>query len=102
MKKLYVCFIFIIFIFFGCNSSIVDDPSTVISFSIPKRAHVKITVENSYNTIIDVLLDDELEAGLHAVQFNSSNLAEGLYYYIIEVKYDEGGDKIVKNFLLVK
>jgi len=102
MKKLYVLFIVLIFFFLSCNSSIVDDPSTVISFSTPRSAHVKLTVENSYNTVVDILINEQMPAGRHTVQFNASNLAEGLYYCIIEVRYDDGVDKIVKKLLLVK
>jgi hypothetical protein len=99
----FIMFAFIS-LFFGCNSSILDDPSTTISYSIPQRAHVKMVVENSYGTLIATIVDEEMDAGKHAVSFNSNNLAEGLYYYILEVRGldDDSYNKTIKKMLLVK
>lgn len=104
MKKNYFFLVIIILLLFGCNSSILDDPSTVIEYSIPQRSHVKIIVENSYGTLIEKLIDREVDAGQHLVQFSAENLAEGLYYYILEIRGldDDSYNKTVKKMLLVK
>lgn len=100
--KMYL-FIVVAFIVFGCNSSIVDDPSTRISFLVPEPAHVKLSVENSYNTQIAVLVDDDLSAGSFSANFESSSLAEGIYFYILEIKPENGTEtKMVRKMLLIK
>ena len=101
MKK--CLFIVVSLIVFGCNSSILDDPSTHISYSIPQPSHVRLSVENSYNTQIAVLVDDDLPAGSFSANFDSSNLAEGIYFYILEIKPENGTEtKTVKKMLLIK
>jgi len=101
MKKYLI--IVVALIVFGCNSSILDDPSTRISYSIPEPSHVKLSVENSYNTLIAILVDDNLPAGSFNANFDSSNLAEGMYFYILEIKPENGTEtKTVKKMLLVK
>ncbi len=100
MKKLLV----LLFIFWSCNSSILADPAIIIQFNLSQRSQVKLTVENSYDTIISTLLDQELSAGTHRVEFNTVNLAEGVYFYTIEIIGIEKSNysRSTKNFLLVK
>lgn len=101
MKNLFLVLIVIIVV--GCNSTILDDPSTTIPFSLPSPSHVKISVENSYNTIIAILVDQDLPAGVHQTNFDISNLAEGIYFYTIEITPEDGSPiKMVKNLLLIK
>jgi hypothetical protein len=100
MKKLLLLFTLLIF---GCNSSILDDPSTTIKYSIPEPAHVKLSVENSYNTLIAILVNTNLPAGSFNANFDSSNLAEGIYFYILEIKPENGIEtKTIKKMLLIK
>ena len=94
-----------IFIFnLSCSSSILDDPSTTIGFSISERSHVKLTVENSYGTIISTLVDREMDAGVYSVMFDAADLAEGVYYYTIEVRglISSSYYKKTRTMLLVK
>lgn len=101
MKK--VLKIFILLLAFGCNSSILDDPSTTISFSIPEPSHVKLTIENSYNTTVAELIDQDMSAGSHIIQFNASNLAEGIYFYNLEITGKSGNVlETNKRMLLIK
>ena len=89
---------------FGCESSILDDPSTIISYSIPEPSHVKLTVENSYNTTIATLFDQDREAGAYQISYSTSNLLEGIYFYTLEVKGLNGShySKETKFMILVK
>ncbi|MDR3610860.1 MAG: hypothetical protein P4L27_09880 [Ignavibacteriaceae bacterium] len=43
----------------GCRSSILDDPSTMIDYQVPEDSHVKLTIENNYNTIIATLVNKD-------------------------------------------
>ena len=101
MKK-YLLIVLAFFIF-GCNSSILDDPSTTIHYSIPEPSHIKITVENSYETMIAVLVDKDTPAGAFEVSFDASNLAEGIYFYTLEIRTQSGNySKTTRNMLLIK
>jgi hypothetical protein len=103
MNKIKILFMFSLINFVGCNSSILDDPSTTIKFSIPESGHVSLTVENSYDTQIATLVDEEKQAGFYEVTFDASNLAEGIYFYTLELKGVSGSYyKSTKNMLLIK
>ena len=103
MKTLKFLFIFCLINFIGCNSSILDDPSTTIRYSIPESGHVKLTVENSYNTLIATLVDENQSAGAHEINFDASNLAEGIYFYTIVFNGESGSYyKAQRHLLLLK
>ena len=102
MKK-YLFVLAITALLFGCNSSIVDDPATTIQYSVPERSQAKLYVENSYDTIIATLVDQVQMAGNYQVSFEINNLAEGIYFYTLELKGESGSyTKTTKNMLLIK
>ena len=104
MKKYNALFLLILFFIIGCESSNLVDPTTILSYSIAENAHVKLGVENSYNTLIKILVDEEQYPGVYKVEFDSYNLAEGVYFYTIEAK-GIGNDYYkneTKSFFLVK
>jgi len=104
MKLFYRIFFLSALLIAGCESSILDDPATTIGFSIPQESHVKVTIENSYNTVMAVLMDEPQQSGTYQVHFQQDNLAEGVYYYIIEITglKDNSYQKIVKPMVLIK
>jgi hypothetical protein len=59
------------------------NPSTKISFTIPKADHVSLVVYDMLGKEISTLVDAELGAGTHAVTFDGKNLASGTYIYRI-------------------
>ncbi len=91
-------------VLFGCKSSILDDPSIGIRYSVPEKSMVKLTIENSYNTVILTPVDKEQIAGVYEVNFDASNFSEGVYFYTIELKGVNSTyySKTTKNLLLVK
>jgi len=74
------------------------NPSTSIRFGIPTESHVKLTVFNILGQEIAVLVDREMSAGYHKVNFNASKLNTGMYMYKIEASNFVS----VKKMLLVK
>lgn len=102
MKNILV--ILIVFLFIGCESSSLVDPTAVIEYSIEQKSHVKLVVENSYDTVIKVLFDGENNAGKYAINFEVTNLAEGVYFYTVEAKGVESDYyyKTTEYLLLVK
>lgn len=104
MKKKFLILIFLLPLIAGCKSSILEDPATKIGFGIPQRSHVKLTIENSYNTVISVLVDQELQSGSYQADFQMDDLAEGVYYYVLEVRgiEDNSYSSTTRHFLLMK
>jgi hypothetical protein len=60
------------------------NPSTVIKFALPAKAHVKIAVYNIKGEQVAELINEERPAGHHQVQFNAQNRASGVYFYVME------------------
>jgi N-acetylneuraminic acid mutarotase len=57
------------------------NPSTTIQFSIPEQAFVKLEIFNTLGEKVDVLLNEELNAGTYEYKWNAKNLTNGIYYY---------------------
>ncbi|MEN8192973.1 MAG: T9SS type A sorting domain-containing protein [Bacteroidota bacterium] len=73
------------------------NPSTVVSFTLPKATPVKITVYNSIGQKVIELLNKEMESGYHNMIFNGSDLSTGLYIYRLETP---NYSKMMKMLLL--
>jgi len=74
------------------------NPATVIKYQLPKSSNVKIRVFDLLGQEVAKLVDGNIEAGYHQVEFNGSDLASGLYLYKIEAD----GFTDVKKMMLVK
>ncbi len=62
------------------------NPNTNISFSIPKAQNVKLEIYNSLGQKVLELLNQEMNAGLHKLNFDGSNLSSGIYFYTLKCK----------------
>ncbi len=62
------------------------NPTTRIRFTLPERAIVKLDVYDILGQRVVQLINTELNAGKHEVEFDGRNLASGMYIYIINVK----------------
>lgn len=74
------------------------NPSTVISFSLPKAGDVKLTIYDLTGRVVTELVNGNLEAGIHKINFNAENIASGVYFYAIKA----GDFTATKKMLLVK
>ncbi|MDO9578844.1 MAG: carboxypeptidase regulatory-like domain-containing protein [Candidatus Cloacimonadales bacterium] len=79
------------------------NPSTTISFNIPKAADVTITIYNVKGQQVTRLLDEQLEEGIHSVVWNGldsskKTVSSGIYYY--KVKAD--GKSVTNKMVLMK
>ncbi len=72
------------------------NPSTNIKFSLPKASNVRLTIYDAIGREVRTLLNNELSAGTHTIQWNASNLASGIYLYKIEA-----GDYVKVNKMLL-
>ncbi|MBK8946745.1 MAG: T9SS type A sorting domain-containing protein [Ignavibacteriae bacterium] len=74
------------------------NPSTQINFSIGKANNVKLFIYNVLGQKVATLLNKNLKAGTHTVNFNAHNLSSGVYFYGIEA----GEFKLYKKMMLLK
>lgn len=66
------------------------NPSTLIRFTLPEDTQLAINIYNLLGEKVVTILNDELKAGFHQVNFNTNsagyNLASGIYIYTLESK----------------
>jgi len=60
------------------------NPATIIRYSIPKAAMVKLEVYNLLGQKIETLVNQFQSAGMHQTNFNAAGLTSGVYFYRIE------------------
>ncbi len=60
------------------------NPTTTISYSLPARVHARLTVFDVLGRRVAVLVDQVEGAGEHAVLFDASRCASGVYIYRLE------------------
>ncbi|MFQ5652593.1 MAG: peptidoglycan DD-metalloendopeptidase family protein [bacterium] len=69
------------------------NPSTTIEFALPQRSDVTLKLYDILGREVATLLEGELAAGVHQVDFNAEELASGVYIYRIEA---EGSSRFVR------
>ena len=74
------------------------NPSTTINLALPEAGEVHLVVYNLRGQEVMQLVNGEMEAGYHKVQFNASHLASGVYMYRVVA----GDFSAVRKMLLVK
>ena len=74
------------------------NPTTRINFSIPESNNVTIKVYNILGEHVTTLIDKRLAAGNHEVNFDATNLANGIYFYQLTA----GSYTVTKKMLLMK
>lgn len=74
------------------------NPTTTISYQLPKNGYVVLEIYNVLGTKALTLVNEFKSAGFHSVQFNAGNLPTGMYVYRIHV----GNFVDAKKILLIK
>jgi hypothetical protein len=74
------------------------NPSTTISFSLAEPSNVKLTVFNMLGQEVSTLINEQLEAGSHQVEFNGTGVPSGIYFYRI----DAGSHSQTQKMTLLK
>ncbi len=74
------------------------NPTTTIRYAVAHRSHVLLTVSNTLGQEVAELVNCDIEAGYHSVQFNARNLASGVYFY----RLTAGSFTTTKSMLLVR
>jgi hypothetical protein len=57
------------------------NPSTIIAYQTPGSGHVTIKVYNALGQEVATLVNEEKPAGCYQVEFNTTNLSSGIYFY---------------------
>jgi uncharacterized protein (TIGR03790 family) len=74
------------------------NPQTEISFRLPASSKANLTVYDVAGKEIAILVNGELAAGDHSVQFNAQSLSSGVYFYTLQTgNYSES-----KKMILMK
>jgi len=60
------------------------NPTTNIKFALPKSGHVKLTIYDALGREVETLVNNELVAGTHNIEWTARNMASGVYLYRIE------------------
>ena len=74
------------------------NPSTTISYSLPQDNFVSLKVYNVLGNEVATLVNEQITAGDHKINFNASNLSSGVYYYTIRT----GNFTSTKKLMLLK
>ena len=74
------------------------NPSTTISYSIPTRSHVSLSVFNILGQRAAELVNGEKEPGVYNVKFDATGLASGVYLYRIQT----GNFVLTKKLVVLK
>ena len=79
------------------------NPSTSIKFSIPIDSNVKLKLFNMLGQEVAELLNSEISAGIHHIDFNASSLSSGTYFYVLEATGNNGSNfTSTKKMILMK
>jgi len=74
------------------------NPDTKIKYNIPNEGKVELLIYNNLGQRIALLVDSYQSAGVHSVEFNSSGLVSGVYFY--QLKFNNS--TLIKKMLLLK
>jgi hypothetical protein len=72
---------------------------TMISYNLPSASKVTLVVYNTMSQIVETLVSSYQEAGTHEVEFGSTDLKAGVYYYRIIVE-NEGNTVVETNSMI--
>ena len=74
------------------------NPSTVINFTLPEQANVKVIIYDALGNQVEVIADGVKSAGSHSVKWNATNYSSGIYFY----KLETGKFVQVRKMILMK
>lgn len=74
------------------------NPSTTIRFLMIEKMSISLKIFDIRGNLIQTLLDDNLEKGIHEIQWNGSTNPSGIYFGAIQY----GNRIITKKLILLK
>ena len=74
------------------------NPSTNISYALPEKANVELSIYNMLGQKVAQLVNTSQEAGTYTVNWNAGSLSSGVYIY----RLSTGNQSITKRMMLIK
>ncbi len=74
------------------------NPSTTIDFELPSDGKVSLIIYDISGKEIERLVNEFKSAGYYSFNFNASNLASGMYFYMISANEF----RLTKKMVLIK
>jgi hypothetical protein len=74
------------------------NPTTQIAFDLANATHVELTIYNVLGQEVKTLVNRDMEAGSHSVEWDASNVSSGVYFYRIQA----GDFNQTKKMMLLK
>jgi cytochrome c peroxidase len=71
------------------------NPTTTIQFALPKGSETRLAIYDISGRLVTTLLNGWQDAGTHAVRFDGSNLASGIYLYRLNAGEFVGSGKMI-------
>lgn len=83
------------------------NPNTTISFELPTKSDVELTIYNSAGQLVKTLISDEVVSGMHQAIWDGKNVSgesvsSGIYLYRLEVVNENAKHTEVKRCVLLK
>jgi len=60
------------------------NPGTTIKFSIPQSSSVSLKIFNTLGQEVSTLINQNMESGVHIINFDATQLNSGIYFYTLE------------------
>ncbi len=73
--------------------------STTIQYQTTNYTYVSIKVFNAFGQVVAILVDEEKSQGSYEVEFNTSNLSKGIYFYKMQTHNDNKSKTLKLNKL---
>ncbi len=73
------------------------NPSTKISYSIPKEGEVTMSIYNMLGQLVSNVNLLHQTAGMHVYDFNANSLASGVYFYRLTLKSNENNQNFMSK-----
>ena len=70
-------------------------PTTAISYQLPASSEVRLQIFNMQGQLVETLVNETQNAGLHSVNWNASSMTSGVYFYQITTDNFSTTKKIV-------
>ncbi len=71
------------------------NPETSITYTIPLKEHITLTVYNMLGQKVKTLVDGIKDAGVYSVNFNANELASGVYFYTLKTENYNRSKKLI-------
>ncbi len=74
------------------------NPSTIISFEVPSKSQVSISIYDIRGNFIEEIVNGAYSSGKHTINFDAKSYSTGIYFY----KLKSEGASFTKKFMVIK